>query len=274
MCVPRARFRFVLPIGTLVARICDIFFDAADPFCEPAPMISLLSSFREIRASLGLGNGLLFALARLVNRTTRGRSRLLKYYFVAQPVPPKPSPAFSRPSKTRIYRAVPGDVIIQQFPRPPQVITKRFADGALCFVAEQAGRLVGFLWIKQESYCEDEVRCHYFLHPPDQLVWDFDTYVAPEFRMSRAFAQLWEAANEFLRERGYRWSISRISAFNAGSLASHRRLGIVHLNAGIFLVSGPVQLAAFSQRPFLHVAIGPRHSPKRDFHAPVERPSP
>jgi len=233
-------------------------------------MMRLLSTYHEIRSSLGFGNGLLYAAGRLLEKSTRGRCRLRKYYFVAQPIPAKPTPAYGRASKTRIYLASPGDGIIVQFPRPPEVIAKRIADGALCFVAAQEGRFVGYLWIKQESYCEDEVRCDYLLHPPGQLVWDFDTYVTPEFRMGRTFAQLWEAANAFLRERGYHWSISRISAFNAASLASHRRLGIVHLQSGIFLIFGPMQVAMFSQRPYLHVGFGQGQSPKRDFHAPAD----
>ncbi len=235
-------------------------------------MTRLLSSFRELRDAIGVANALLYGTARLLVRTTRGRSRLLKYYFVAQPVPAAPTPVYARASKTRIYRVFPGDGIIAQFPRPAEVIAKRFADGALCFVAEQAGKLVGYQWVKQESYCEDEVRCLYVLHPPARLVWDFDTYVVPEFRMSRAFAQLWEAVNAFLRQNGYQWSISRISAFNAASLASHKRLGIEHLYAGLFLVAGPVQLAVFSHAPFVHVSAGPASVPRCDFHAPSDGP--
>jgi hypothetical protein len=256
--------------GELAVATCDILRHRRLN-CELAKMTRMLSSLRELRSSLGFGNALLYGMSRAVARTTGGRCRLIKYYFVAQPIPSLQAPARPTASKTRIYRTTPPDGIIAQFPRPPHVIAKRFADGAQCFVAEQAGQLVGFLWIKQERYDEDEVRCCYLLHPPDRLVWDFDGYVAPQFRMSRAFSRLWKATNEYLCERGYEWSISRISAFNAWSLASHRRLGIVHLHTATFLIVGPLQLSMFSRAPFLHVGFGPASAPRRDFHAPANR---
>jgi hypothetical protein len=123
-------------------------------------------------------------------------------------------------------------------------------------VAENAGNLVGFIWIRLDRYEEDEVRCDYLLDPVGELAWDFDAYVAPEFRMSRAFVQLWEAANEFLRRRGYHWTASRISAFNPASLASHRRFGAEHRHTALFLAVGPVQLALLSLRPYVHLSAG------------------
>ena len=228
-----------------------------------------MPSSAESVTSLGLANGLLFTIARALDRASGSRVRLFKYYFVAQPVPVQPEAAFSKSSQTRIYQAFPGDGIMTRLPRPPEVVARRFADGAVCFIAARADTLVGFIWIKRETYCEDEVRCHYVLRPAAQLAWDFDAYVAPQFRMSRAFVQLWEAANAFLREQGCRWSISRISAFNAGSLAAHRRLGIVHLHTGVFLAAGSMQLAAFSCFPYLHLAVGPSSCPRLVFSPPV-----
>jgi GNAT superfamily N-acetyltransferase len=233
-------------------------------------MIKILAFLRESVTSLGAANGLLATFARSLDRASGSRCKLFKYYFVAQPVPARRSLVAGRPSKTRIYRASAENGIIRQAPRPPQNIAKRFADGAVCYVAEQANKLVGFIWIKQNSYHEDEVRCHYVLQPPTRLAWDFDAFVAPEFRMSRAFAQLWEAANEYLREHGYRWTISRISAFNAASLASHKRLGAVHLHTGVFMVLGPLQFSAFSCAPYVHIGFGSSSEPELTFHAPSE----
>ncbi|MGH9809480.1 MAG: GNAT family N-acetyltransferase [Terriglobia bacterium] len=235
-------------------------------------MTRLSSSIRESVASLGWANGLLDILARSLNRGSRGRCRLFKYYFVAQPVPPQAGASFGKSSKTRIYQASSADGIILQSPRPPAIIAKRFADGAVCIVGEQGARFVGFIWITRETYCEDEVRCRYRLDPAGHLAWDFDAYVAPAFRSSRAFAQLWEATNRFLREHRVRWTVSRISAFNAGSLAAHRRLGIMHLHSGVFLVIGGLQLAWFSCSPYLHVSTRATHFPELLFHAPAESP--
>ncbi len=231
-------------------------------------MTGVISSIRENLVSLGPANTFLYTLSRIVETATGSRCRLLKYYFVAQPVPSDLTTTAFRTSSTRIYFASPGMAIVDQFPRPSQIIAKRFADGAVCLVAERAEKLVGFIWIKSDLYCEDEVRCTYVLEPPETLAWDFDVYVAPEFRISRAFAQLWAAAHRFLRERGCEWTISRISAFNANSLDSHKRLGIVRLATGIFANIGPVQLAAFSCSPYLDLAISRSSAPRVVFHAP------
>src|SRR5262245_16818522 len=202
-------------------------------------MRRILSSIRESLASLGWGNGLLAIAARAVDRLSRGRCRIYKYLFVAQPVPATSLAPPLNESRTRIYRATPGDGIIATFPRPPEIIAQRFRNGAVCLVAERAQSLAGFIWIQRQSYCEDEVRCDYLLDPAAELAWDFDAYVAPEHRMSRAFAQLWDAANRHLRAEGCRYTLSRISAFNAASLAAHRRLDIVRVATGTFLVAGP-----------------------------------
>lgn len=234
-------------------------------------MSRVLSFIRESVTSLGLANGLLFTIARSLDQASGGRCRLFKYYFVAQPVPSQPTATFSRSSQTQIYQASPGEGIIMRLPRPPEAIARRFAQGSICFVAARADTLVGCLWIKRENYWEDEVRCHYVLQPAARLAWDFDAYVDPQFRMGRAFAQLWDAANEYLREQGCLWSISRISAFNAASLAAHKRLGLVHLHTGIFLVVGSVQLAGFSCFPYLHLSVGPSRCPRLVFRPPAGR---
>ena len=121
-------------------------------------MIRALSFLKMSVTTLGLANGLLSTLARALDQATRGRCRLFKYYFVAQPVPAPTVATFNKSSRTRIYQASPGEGIIARLPRPRENIARRFADGSLCFVAVQADKLAGFLWIKRESYWEDEVR--------------------------------------------------------------------------------------------------------------------
>jgi GNAT superfamily N-acetyltransferase len=171
-----------------------------------------------------------------------------------QPVPSRPLAALPRSSRTRVYQTASTDSIVQRIPRPADVVARRFSDGAVCFVAESAGNLVGFIWIRLDRYVEDEVRCEYVLEPVGEVAWDFDAYVAPEFRMTRAFVQLWEAANEHLRRSGYLWTASRISAFNPASLASHQRFGAERRHTAVFLVVGPFQLALLSLPPYVHLS--------------------
>ena len=111
-----------------------------------------------------------------------------------------------------------------------------------------SGTLAGFLWLASGIYEEDEVRCRYQLANPTETVWDFDVYVEPRFRLGRTFARLWDAANEDLRQRCIRWSISRISAFNPASLAAHARLGALPLGHASFLCLGRLQLAFLPDR--------------------------
>jgi len=221
--------------------------------------------------SLGWNNGLLYSFDRALSTLSGGRCRLFKYYLVIQPVPSHPLAALPRSSRTRVYQASPTDDIILRGPRPADVIARRFRDGAVCFVAETAGTLVGFIWIRLGRYDEDEVRCEYVLDPIGEVAWDFDAYVAPEFRMTRAFVQLWEAANEYLRRHGYRWTASRISAFNPASLASHKRFGAEHRHTAFFLVVGPFQLTLLSLPPYVHVSARQASRPALVLHAASKR---
>ncbi len=230
-------------------------------------MSRLGSAIRANVATLGWSNGLLYTLDRALSTLSGGRCRVFKYYLVVQPVPAHPLAALPKSSRARIYQALPTDDIIQKLPRPADVIARRFRDGAVCFVAETAGSLVGFIWIRLDRYDEDEVRCNYVLHPIGEVAWDFDAYVAPEFRMTRAFVQLWEAANEYLRRHGYLWTASRISAFNPTSLASHARFGAVHRHTALFLVVGPFQLTLLSLPPYVHMGARQASRPPLVLHA-------
>jgi GNAT superfamily N-acetyltransferase len=170
----------------------------------------------------------------------------------------------------RIRQATDAASILRIVARPPEVIARRLRDGALCFVAERDGEAVGYIWLKLDRYEEDEVRCEYRLHPAGRAAWDFDAFIVPKSRMTRAFMQLWEAAFERLRELGCRWSASRISAFNPGSLNSQRRLGAILLHTGVFLAFGPVQFTLLSCRPFVHLAFNRRSRPTIVLRLPMQ----
>jgi hypothetical protein len=233
--------------------------------------MSVLGKLRHEISRFGLGNGLLYVLAYALQSATSNRCRIIKYRFVAQPVSSRAlSP--ERAGRGSVVRRVgPDEPVVAQFPRPEHVIKRRFADGAVCFVAEKDGELAGFIWIQPGSYMEDEVRCLYVLEPMGSAAWDFDVWVAPQFRFTRAFARLWDAANSFMRDRGYAWSVSRISAFNPESLAAHRRLGIRQLCTGVFVLLGKVQVALISRAPYVHIALSRQQHPVLHLHLP---PSP
>jgi hypothetical protein len=215
----------------------------------------VIAQFRTAIGTLGWSDGLLYGMSRVLERVTNSRCRMVKYHFVAQPVPERPLlSAAPRGTTVLVDRVELDDPIVQRFPRPADVIVRRFEAGAVCFVARTAAcDPAGFIWIKLNDYMEDEVRCLYALDR--RSAWDFDVWVAPEHRLTRTFARLWDAANRFLREQGYSWSLSRISAFNPASMAAHRRLGVQRLHSAVFLSAGPLQLALLSCRPYVHFAL-------------------
>ena len=207
-----------------------------------------LSRIRKTLSELGTANGLLYLAGRALQAVTGGRAFIVRYHFVAQPVPASPSQYSRQSPSTRVRQVTPDDPIVASFPRPPSVIEHRFANGNTCFVAENNGRFAGFLWLARNAYEEDEIRCRYELAPPECCAWDFDVYVAPEYRIGRTFARLWEAANEHLSQAGVHWSLSRISAFNRASITAHQRLGIRKLCSATFLTLGPIQVSLLPRR--------------------------
>jgi hypothetical protein len=208
--------------------------------------------------------------ARFLERATRNRMRLFKYCLVAQPVSTEPLVPASRRTAITVRMVDQTDPIVATFPRPLEVIAKRFRSGARCFVAETNGRFAGFLWLQEGGYEEDEVRCLFLPIPAHQAVWDFDVYVAPEFRLSRTFSRLWDAAHEFLRAGRYRWTTSRVSAFNSTSLRSHARIGAIKLNWIVFLVISRWQVSISGESPFLYLSVSSLSRPTFTVRAPSE----
>jgi hypothetical protein len=215
--------------------------------------LAWLNSFKQAVRRLGIANGTLWATARWVAVVSSGRWQIHRYYFVAQPVPDKLQVATGRATGVAIRLIEPDDPLVEQFPRPRHVIVKRFGMNAHCLAAEKDGTFAGFIWLKESEYPEDEVRCVYRLDPVGNAVWDFDVHIEPAFRYGRTFIRLWEAANAWMRERNYRWTMSRISAFNPDSLAAHRRLGTVRVGSAVFLRTGRIQIAVLDRAPFVHI---------------------
>lgn len=208
----------------------------------------------------GLLRAALYAVTRLLDRVGRGRLRLVIYRLVAQPVPDRP--LIGRPGRVEVREIPPERIDAGQFPRPEEVIRWRCRQGYKCLGAFRDDRMIGFIWLALQGYDEDEVRCRFDPQPEDRCAWDFDIFVRPEHRIGTCFARLWQAANEYLRERGYRWTMSRISYFNVESLAAHRRLQAAELGTVAFLVAGPVQFTIATCRPWLHVAFSRGQRPR------------
>lgn len=219
-------------------------------------MSTMWRKLRDKWRTLGGIDTVWFIVDTMLRRGSGGAAQFVKYYIVAQPVDAAATAAAT--GTTRIYLGERVDDIMRQAPRPEATLQSRFAQRSRCVVAERDGELAGFIWWCPQPYREDTVRCDYHWSPPDRARWDYDVYVAPPFRMGRLFVRLWQNAHAALHAEQVQWTLSRIDAFNAGSLAAHRRLGAREIGRVCFLVLGPCQIMFASSAPYVHVSLG-RH---------------
>jgi hypothetical protein len=195
----------------------------------------------------------------------------VKYVYWAQPVPAQPLMPARRTTAT-IRPLHPGDAELAQIPRDERLVDLRLANGDICLGAVRDGRLIGSMWLSIGPYEEDEIRARFEPAPEGRAAWDYDIFLLPEERGGLLFARLWDAAYGLLRERGYRWCISRISAFNLASSASQERMGARRLGWGIFIVLCGFQLMLSSVRPFCHLTLAGSRRPVLRLDAERQRP--
>lgn len=222
------------------------------------------SAIRELGFCDGLGYLIDQALA-----TRLKIGGLTRYVLTAQPVPDEGGLGMGR---LEVREAKAGDPILADLPVNQAVLDYRFDQGAVCLVAvdqtNNQERAVGSIWFCFNAYDEDMVRARFVRRPPEVTAWDFDVYVAPDHRLGRTFARLWSAANDYLRARGVMWSLSRVSAYNVGSLRAHMRLGAREVGRATFLVLGPLQIMWATTKPYVHVSWG-KGVPKVEVRIPT-----
>lgn len=231
----------------------------------------VIDNIRKTLKELGFANGVLYLLNRVLQKASGGRAFIVRYHFVAQPVPPNSKPGIRPSAKSRVRQVGPTDPVVSRFPRPPHVIARRFSDGAICFAAESEGEFAGYLWLTRNAYEEDEVRCRYEFRPPELCAWDYDVYVEPKYRIGRTFARLWEAANCHLAGQGVRWSLSRISAFNMASISAHQRLKAEKIATATFITLGPVQISLLPSSSHIQISNSSTKRPLIQLLAPPPR---
>jgi hypothetical protein len=210
---------------------------------------------------MGWLDGSLYLADRVLRKASGGSARIVKYYLVAQPIGRVDAKPMRSDPATVLCKVAKGDALVASFPRPAEILTRRFEAGATCTAALVQGEFAGFIWLQRSRYDEDEVRCTYVLEVPAVSVWDFDVYVEPRYRVGRTMARLWSHVDAELAADGVRWSFSRISAFNVASLASHTRLGAARRASVLFLAVGRWQLAVMPRFPFVHFSASERLVP-------------
>jgi len=199
--------------------------------------MQVLRKFRGLAAEFGFANAVLYVLG-LALRKLCPRVSIYRYYIVAQPVPEKSLLPPRRGRAIAVRELKQGDPAFSSLPLDDDVLAYRFAQNVICLGAFQDDKPIGCLWLCFDRYEEDEIRCTFRLHPAERVAWDFDVYLHPDARLGFAFLRLWDEANAILRDRGIAWTISRISGFNPGSMASHARMGAVRVG-GLTALKGP-----------------------------------
>lgn len=116
----------------------------------------------------------------------------------------------------------------------------RFAAGLTCLGAfNRKDQLVGVIWLGTGRYDEDEVQARFLL--PEGCCWDTGLWIAPKFRLGRAFAALWAGTGDWMAGRGLTHSLSRVSDYNLPAILSHKRMGARTLRHHTFIRVGAWQ---------------------------------
>ncbi|QIB64697.1 hypothetical protein [Kineobactrum salinum] len=215
-------------------------------------------------------HGLLVGGALLVHRILSRISEscgLYWYRFYRQPLVAIDSPARSSGTLEFVWLDQYHD-ILGQLPRPEHNIRLRFEQQVKCLLACKQQELVACAWFGFGEFEEDEARCTYLL--PSSAVWDFDVFVFPKYRIGRIFLKTWQQANDALGREGYRYTLSRISAYNRRSILSHEKLGAEKVGAALFLKLGSVQLMVANLAPWVSLSWSAASAPRIDFSAVVD----
>lgn len=220
----------------------------------------MLDKVNSLFLQLGFFDSLLFIFARILDLLPFS-ARIVKYYFFAQELSQKKFLPSTKGKKITVSEDSIDRILLCPLPRPPEVIALRYAQGAVCMAAYNEKKVfVGCLWYVKGAYEEDEVRCLYKITAKNAL-WDFDVYVDPKYRLSPVFLKLWDETSSRLFKEGYRWSISRISAFNSNSISSHSRMGAKIVGWAVYICAGSFQLTITNLLPFIHISFNKASRP-------------
>lgn len=204
----------------------------------------------------GFFAGLVYVADRLLQQCSP-RMRLYFYELMVQPIPERSLLPPRLAGLLEIREIGRDEPEMQRVVARPEVMQSRLAQGAICLGAFQKGKFIGYIWFCRRAYEEDEVRCTFVVTPEAESVFDFDLYIFPEHRMGLAFVGIWNGANKFLRERGARYSFSRMTRFNMASRRAHRHLGSKLTGRALFLQAGRLEVMVATVPPYLHCSVTP-----------------
>jgi len=222
--------------------------------------------FERIRArisrrgqGIGRANLALYAFVYLVRKLSFSQIVIDYRYLLVQPVPETSILKGRTPGRLTV-RVLEGDALREAnavdeggaFSRPPRDearFERRVARGDTCFAVYADTRAEGVLWLSYGAFDEPDVKAVFRVWPEHLTAWDSNLYVVEDARAGFHFAILWDAANAFLRTKGYTHVATQTSAFNGPSLQAHRRMGSRRFGWMLYLIVGPIHLTFSSLRP-------------------------
>jgi GNAT superfamily N-acetyltransferase len=144
---------------------------------------------------------------------------------------------------------------------PPELIRRRLATGGVVAVARQQDHLAGFSWLSLDPATTHEMEPSLVLQPGE--VYQYDSFVVPEFRGHRLHGRMHAATAHFAREHGFTRAITYVDFWNRPSLKTQAMLGKRK-------VQTILALSLWWMKDVWCLAIGPRQNP-RARHRPGER---
>lgn len=208
----------------------------------------LLGSVRH----LGFKGAAAYYIPRAVSMATRGGCKVLPLAFYVLPVRGERLLANGKDGNLKVELLAPEAISEEAFGRPEGVVAARFAKGDSCLGVLGASGLVGFMWLSDGPVAERLVNCVFEPGPKGLVAWDYDFFIAPRYRMGRAFAKLWDGAMDHLEAAGYKATVSWIEMSNVNSIRAHLRLGARKVGWAVFITILNAQLTLSSFRPYFH----------------------
>jgi hypothetical protein len=138
------------------------------------------------------------------------------------------------------------------------VAADRFRQEAVCMGTFRRGKLVAYIWLSFGAYEEDEARCTFLLQPESESVFDFDVFVMEESRLGLAFVAAWDGVSRYLRERGIKYSFSRLDRFNEASAKAHDHFGWKRVGSAVILRLWDAEIIFASIPPRVSVLLNPK----------------
>ena len=214
-------------------------------------MLSRISGpFKEF----GLFGGSLYVVDRVLGMLS-ARTRLYYHYWMVQPIANKPLLPEKYLEEVTIRKVEQGDPLLERMPIRPEILRSRFEQNAICLALFMKGDFAGFIWFCFGRYEEDEARCTFVLEPEKESVFDFNLYLFPKYRGGIGFLALWDCASRYLRERGIRYSYSRLTAYKQRSAKSHSHFGWKRLGTAVVLRLWALEVIFASRAPYIYVSL-------------------